>query len=304
MRSLASLFGLCLIVTTLAACSDGRRSDGVVVVPNTETFELRSRAIGQTYDIRVALPDSYGTEEAPESYPLLVLLDADYSFAIARNVVQHLAARNNQLPEMIIVAIAYPGAEGNPELYRMTRTRDYTPFFFPTGGYGEEFQANSGGGPAFLNFIENDLFPELEERYPISDVDRTLTGHSYGGLFTTWTLLTRPDLFARWVIISPSYWYADEFIFDYEESFALTHPRLDEVVFTTVGSWERSEEIDMIDLHDRLVAQMSAHAYEGLSLDSYLYEEETHASIWPAGISRGLRSVFSEPLPGAEPASD
>lgn len=284
-------------LTTAAVAQDDVRA---YVVPHTEVFDLPSAEIGQTYEIRVALPDSYGTDAQQDSYPLLVLLDADYSFAIARNVAQHLAQRHNQLPEMIIVAIAYPGAAEDYDFYHLTRTRDYTPFFFPSGGYGEEIQRVSGGGPAFLNFIESDLFPALDARYPISAEDRTLEGHSYGGLFTTWVLFTRPDLFARWIIVSPSYWYADEFIFGYEDEFAATHDTLNEVVFATVGSWERNSELDMIELMDRMVAQIEAHDYDGLSLDHYLYEQETHASIWPAAISRGLRSVFNEPLPGQE----
>ena len=133
----------------------------------------------------------------------------------------------------------------------------------------------------------------LEARYPVSTEDRTLEGHSYGGLFTTWVLFTRPDLFARWIIVSPSYWYADGFIFDYENDFAAAHDTLNEVVFATVGSWEVNDQIDMVELMNRLMGQIEAHDYEGLSLDPYLYAEETHASIWPAAISRGLRSVFS-----------
>jgi len=294
------LSAIVLFITTLTTAALAQNEARPFVVPNTEVFDLRSEDIGQTYEIRVALPDSYGTDEQQESYPLLVLLDADYSFAIARNVVQHLAQRHNQLPEMIIVAIAYPGAAEDYDFYHLTRTRDYTPFFFPTGGYGEEMQRVSGGGPAFLNFIESDLFPVLENRYPISDEDRTLEGHSYGGLFTTWVLFTRPDLFARWIIVSPSYWYADEFIYGYEDEFAANHDTLNEVVFATVGSWERNSELDMIELMDRMAAQIEAHDYDGLSFDHYLYEQETHASIWPAAISRGLRSVFNEPLPGQE----
>jgi len=294
--SIVFTFFISLISTTAHAENDVHP----YVVPHTEVFDLRSDDIGQTYEIRVALPDSYGTPDQQESYPLLVLLDADYSFAIARNVVQHLAKRHNQLPEMIIVAIAYPGAEEDYDLYHRTRTRDYTPFFFPTGGYGPEIQQLSGGGPAFLNFIENDLFPALEAHYPVSQEDRTLEGHSYGGLFTTWVLLTRPDLFARWIIVSPSYWYADDYIFGYEDEFAATHDTLNEVVFTSVGDWERGGNIDMVDLHDRFVAQMASHNYEGLSLDSYIFADDTHASIWPAAFTRGVRSVFNEPLPGQE----
>ncbi len=292
------LAALALLTTTLSAHAQGDTRP--YVIPNTEVFDLTSEEIGQTYEIRVALPDSYGTDAQQDRYPLLILLDADYSFAIARNVVQHLAQRRNQLPEMIIVAIAYPGAAEDYDHYHLTRTRDYTPLFFPSGGYGEEIQRVSGGGPAFLNFIEHNLFPVLEARYPVSAEDRTLEGHSFGGLFATWVLFTQPDLFARWIIVSPSYWYADEFIYGYEDEFAATHDTLNEVVFATVGSWERNSELDMIELMDRMAAQIEAHDYAGLSFDHYLYEQETHASIWPAAISRGLRSVFNEPLPGRE----
>jgi predicted alpha/beta superfamily hydrolase len=288
---------LSFLVSALLLPAHAQETTRPYVVPNTDVFDLHSEEIDQTYEIRVALPDSYGTDEEQESYPLLVLLDADYSFAIARNVVQHLAKRNNQLPEMIIVAIAYPGAEEDYDLYHRTRTRDYTPFFFPTGGYGPEIQQLSGGGPAFLNFIENELFPVLEDRYPVSETDRTLEGHSYGGLFTTWVLLTRPDLFARWIIVSPSYWYADDFIFDYENEFAAAHDALHEVVFTSVGSWEVNDQIDMVELTNRLTTQLRDHEYEGLSLDTYVFPDDTHASIWPAAFTRGARSVFSEPLP-------
>lgn len=304
MRFTASFFLILFLCFT--ASVPGWAQDGDVrryVLPQTEVFDLVSEEIGQTYEIRVALPDSYGTGAQQESYPLLMLLDADYSFAIARNVVQHLAKRNNQLPEMIVVAIAYPGAEQDYDLYHQTRTRDYTPLFFPTGGYGPEVQQTSGGGPAFLAFIEEDLLPLLETRYPISAEDRTLTGHSYGGLFTTWVLFTRPDLFARWIVISPSYWYADEFIYAHEAGFAAANSDLNEIVFSTVGGWERNEEIDMIALHDRFWGAVAERGYAGLSLDTYLYEQETHASIWPAAISRGLRSAFNEPLPQS-PAED
>lgn len=288
----ALTFSLCSI-TTVRAQDEVRP----YAVPHTEVFDLHSDEIGQTYEIRVALPDSYGTPDQQESYPLLVLLDADYSFAIARNVAQHLAKRNNQLPEMIVVAIAYPGAEADYDLYHLTRTRDYTPIFFPTGGYGPEVQELSGGGPAFLNFMENNLFPALETRYPVSREDRTLEGHSYGGLFTTWVLFSRPDLFARWVIVSPSYWYAEDYIFGIENVFAANHDSLNEVVFATVGSWEVSEQIDMVALLSRFAGQVESHTYEGLSFEHYIYAEETHASIWPAAISRASAPCLANHCP-------
>jgi predicted alpha/beta superfamily hydrolase len=51
-----------------------------------------------------------------------------------------------------------------------------------------------GGAAVFLDFIEKELVPHVEGRYPVTDF-RTLIGHSYGGLFTIYALSERPTLF-------------------------------------------------------------------------------------------------------------
>src|SRR6185436_3142195 len=93
-------------------------------LPNTQVRQLQSTTNNAIYRLYIATPPEYAT--SGKSYPVVYMLDADYSFALTRNVVQHFSDRG-KLPEMILVAIAYPGAADDMEIYYANRKRDYTP---------------------------------------------------------------------------------------------------------------------------------------------------------------------------------
>ncbi|MBV8518048.1 MAG: alpha/beta hydrolase [Acidobacteria bacterium] len=251
----------------------------------TETLTLTSRANGVAYKLYVALPHHYGEEG--KRFPVIYTLDADYSFLIVRNIVDHLSERDD-LGEAIVVSIAYDG----PLQYRLNRTRDYTPVFSPTGGYGPEYQKVSGGGPKFLETIEKEIIPCIDAEYATLPGDRTLSGHSYGGLFTLWAMLARPGLFQRYIAVSPSLWYDDHLMLRIESEFAKTHRALPVRAYLCVGSHEHSDDGSMIDDLEAFAAQLRAHAYDGLALRTRVMENETHNTVYPGGISNGLRYVF------------
>ena len=175
-------------------------------LPNTEVLPLHSKQTGADYELLISTPPDY--RQSGKTYPVVYVLDADYAFALARNIVQHFVEREN-LPPMILVAVAYPGAATNRETYRKSRTRDYTPVYAPDGGYGAEYQKVSGGGPKFRAFFAKELIPLIDKKYPTERGDRAIIGHSYGGLFASYVLVTEPELFNRFIIVSPSLWYAN-----------------------------------------------------------------------------------------------
>jgi hypothetical protein len=216
------------------------------------------------------------------------MLDADYSFAIARNIVEHLTDRDD-LPEMILVGIAYDG----PLRYRLNRTRDYTPTFVPDDGYGPEYQKHSGGGPDFRAFIKNELIPFMDANYRTRD-ERTFVGHSYGGLFGSWVMFTEPELFDHYILVSPSLWYDNRLIFRLESEYASKHKQLSAKVYFTVGSHEWNSRRNMVtDLRD-FTTQVRAHAYSELKIAMKVMEDETHNSVFPAGLSDGLRYLYPD----------
>ena len=255
-----------------------------VFLPNTEQRVLHSAANGVSYELYVSLPTGYDTSSA--QYPVVYLLDADYSFAIARNIVQHLSDRHH-LTQAVVVGIAYDG----PLAYRRNRTRDYTPTHVPTGGYGPEYQIVSGGGPAFRRFIADELIPFVAREYRVTD-KRVLVGHSYGGLFTTWVALTDPRLFAGYVIVSPSLWYDDHLLFGVERSRAEAAGDLPARIYLAVGSHEVNDSIDMVGDLTRFARTLERRHYSDLTLRWNVDQDETHNSIFPRALSDGLRFVL------------
>jgi predicted alpha/beta superfamily hydrolase len=260
-------------------------------IPGTEVISLRSNQTGADYQLFVSLPLDY--EKTNKSYPVVYMLDADYSFALVRNVVQHFVERED-LPPMILVAIGYPGAATNRETYKMNRTRDYTPAYAPDGGYGAEYQKVSGGGPKFRSFIATELVPLIEQKYRVSAADRTIVGHSYGGLFATYVLLTEPALFKRYIIVSPSLWYAKQIAFSMEEAAAETGIRPKARVFFGVGALESAIMAD--DLTE-MFRRLRGRNNPGLEMTLRIFDEERHNSVFPAAVTRGLVTVFDRPAP-------
>lgn len=231
----------------------------------------------------MSLPRDYA--EGSRRYPVVYLLDADYSFAIARNVVEHLADRG-RLPWAILVGIGYDG----PPRYREHRTRDYTPTHVPTGGYGPEWQRHSGGGPAFRRFLAEELFPFVERTYRATD-ERALVGHSYGALFGAWTALTDPALIDHYVMVSPSLWYDDRLLFRVEETAARSGEPLPATIHLAVGALEGNRERDMVGDLRELGRRLEARASPGTRLEVEVLDGETHDSVFPRALSNGLRAI-------------
>ena len=72
-----------------------------------------------------------------------------------------------------------------------------------------------GGAGALLQFINRELKPWVVDRYDIDRDNATYFGHSFGGLFGTYVLLTAPAAFRRYIIGSPSLWWDHGVMFGY-----------------------------------------------------------------------------------------
>lgn len=254
-----------------------------VTLPGTEIVDVTAKSNGIDYRVYVWVPPGY--EEGSKRYGVVYTLDADYSFAIARNVVEHLSDRDHLEP-LIVVSVAY----GGPNRYRLNRTRDYTPTFSPDGGYGKEMQKHSGGGVKFRDFLTTELVPLIDGRYRTVPGRRALVGHSYGGLFATWMLLTTgSSLFDRYVIVSPSLWYDDRMIFELEEKLARGGGRPAGKAYISAGDMENPLMASDVRA---LAKTLRGRAHPRLTLREEILEGETHNSIFPSAFSRGLRFVF------------
>ena len=284
----AALCMLCL----LAGCS-ALRFDDRYAFNDTQVIDYTTPDAARQLKLFVSLPRNYESRTA-ERFPVIYLLDADYSFAVTRNVLRHFTDRG-QARESIIVAIAYPGAEDDIDIYHRTRTRDYTPSYTLENGYGPEIQKLSGGGPAFLKVLADDILPEIGRRFRTDSMERMLVGNSFGGVFATYALLTRPELFHKYLIVSPSLWYDNKMIFGVAQNFIATHRSLPVHVFYAVGSEENQpppEGSMMVDDLKAFAALMNAANLSDYNATVTVFEGETHNSVFPAALSRGLRVLY------------
>ena len=119
----------------------------------------------------------------------------------------------------------------------------------------------SGGANAFLAFIVDVLRPELIRRYPeLSAANSMLFGHSLGGLFCVYALVTRPDAFSVFLASSPSLWW---------DNFAISK-RLPDVgarlgdlaaqprVFVNVGAREQDVPTEVPPIVNMSLAELQA----------------------------------------------
>lgn len=261
-------------------------------LPYSTVLPLTSAINGIDYRIYVRPPVGYAPEKGP--YPVVLTLDADYSFPIACMQMEHLAFRMDQAPHAIVVSVAYAGVYPDPTRYRIERSRDYTPIFYPTGGYGPETQRQSGGGPAFLRVLTEEVLPLVQARWAADPADRTLVGHSYGGLFASWVLQTRPEAFLRYLIVSPSLWYAEQMILKREAEGGFTPLPRKTYAYLGVGDWEEQPARGgyMVTEMKRFAELLTARGDPNLIVKSRVFEDETHASIFPACFSTGVRHLF------------
>ena len=143
---------------------------------------MKSQVLNEDRLIQIGLPNSY-TQEENDKYPLILLTDGEWHFDMIYEASKLIY--QNGGPKIIVVGIN-----------NTNRTRDLTSSNSPE-------DPSSGGADDFLSYIETELFPFLEKNYRISN-HRILLGHSAGGLFTTFAMVNKPDLFNAYVAVTPT----------------------------------------------------------------------------------------------------
>src|SRR5690606_37465006 len=154
--------------------------------------EIQSKELNETRILNIYLPEEYNPKDTTK-YPVIYLLDgsADEDFIHIVGLVQFNSFEwVNQVPKSIVVGIA-----------TVDRRRDFT---FPTT-VTEDKSANptSGHSNRFISFIEKELQPYIQEKYKTSS-SKTIIGQSLGGLLATEILFKKPELFNKYIIVSPS----------------------------------------------------------------------------------------------------
>lgn len=251
-----------------AAASPAQAPAPPVTIPGTEQRTIKASKIGRSYDLFISLPENYSTSK--QSYAVLYVLDG-WHFPLMVSI-QNNNVYSMRMPPVILINIGQSPAKDAMTL----RARDFSPTAIAN-------TPGSGGGPAFLDFLEHELVPFIDRTYRTNPSDRGLLGHSRGGEFALYALEQRPGLFQRIVAVSPAM-PQDSVIFTGARRALRSQPasvRLD----LSVGSEDELGFTESTAAFARLLDEIKP---KGIDYRFTLYPGENHNSVrfvaFPAGL--------------------
>lgn len=232
---------------------------------------------GQVYRLLVAWPE--GTPPAG-GWPVLWVLDGEDNFPVAATIARRMARggpRTGIAPGLVI-------AIDSGSLAR--RVLDYTPaapgYTIPAGAPASGLP--TGGADAFLAFIENQARPQIAARWKIDASRQTLIGHSFGGLLALHAL-AKGAPFARYVAVSPSFWFGNGVFSRELEAMA---PARDKTVLAAAGDQEHGPASGQGE-REKVMALLAAR---GVDARFRILPGQSHGTTMMAMMQDGIATAF------------
>lgn len=261
-----------LILIIISSCS---LLDHASEYGTKETFKFESAILSGSRSITVVLPKEY---TSAKQYPIVYILDGDWNINHVPRIIKKLT-ESNSIPKVIMVFVGNNDGE--------TRTEDY---LFPAD---PDQGVSKAEADKFLDFLKNELIPYIDLNYSTSQ-NRTIVGHSAAGYFVTYSLLndpgTDPALFKNYIAASPPAFWADNSIFNLEQSHSSTVTTFDRNLFIGVGSLEGAYfNISVEQLYNNLYSRN----HSGFNIKFTRLNGISHNSSEYLIYEEGLNYVFN-----------
>ncbi|MCB0686987.1 MAG: tetratricopeptide repeat protein [Saprospiraceae bacterium] len=249
---------------------------GQIVIGTTHI--IHSDVLDEDREYWVGLPESYGEEGTLyRRYPVLLVLDGSAHFRSITGMVNYMSYGYNgniRIPEMIVVAIK-----------NVNRRRDFTPDKIITTRTND-----SGGGDRFLNFLEDELIPEIDQNYR-TDPYRILFGHSLGGLLATHAYMKEETLFNAFIAVDPSFGTWDAQTMD-QKLDSLTENSFRRYIYLATANWGK-RNIRNRDRHVRLYEALNSKCEGEFPGKLEYFEDENHGSVPTIAFYNGISAIFA-----------
>lgn len=182
------------------------------VLPNIEYWNVTNGT--WEYQVQLSWPLNWTSTESVSTVNTLYILDGNALAQTATEAFRKRRPVDSTEPDWVVVSIGYPDLIPDSP-YSQGRYYDYQ---MPVCSTCPPPPPNQPGVPSngenFLDFLETVLRPWVRNHFPNAKFDREgLYGHSFAGLFTVYTLLTRPHLFDVYLSASPFLIWNNEYIF-------------------------------------------------------------------------------------------
>jgi predicted alpha/beta superfamily hydrolase len=274
MKKISILSFLCFCLYTV----NGQHSNDIVA----KIDRIDSEILNEERKLLIHVPKG----NSNKTYPVVYVLDGDSHFHSVVALIRQLGPenRNTMCPEMIVVGI--------PNTHR---NRDLSPTKGELPG--------SGGGANFMSFVEKELIPHIDSKYPTKPY-RVFIGHSLGGLTVMNALVHTPDLFNAYVAIDPSMWWDHKNLLNQIKRTSFNEKYANKTLFLAIAN-TMNKDMDTLSVQKDTTAT-TKHIRAILELDSYLkkdtqknlsykgkyYEDDDHTSVPLIAEYDALRYIF------------
>ena len=254
------------------------------VIANSQLRILPVNAAGRHYQLHIGLPASYG-KETGKRYPVVYVTDGYWDFE-KMDAIRGCLVYDKVVPEFIVVGIGYAGDNLN---FGNLRRWELTPVQSGDGG-----PEASGHAADYLKTIETEIIPLVEKEYRADSSYRVLSGASLGGLFTLYSMYSKPGLFQAYIAATPWVTLEKEWLLGYEQDFAKAGHSLKGRLFISVGENEWPQHVAGVKrFNDRIVSRQS----KDLAYQFRIIDGERHAGMQLESYVRGLRFAFAPLAP-------
>ena len=286
-----------LIVLIFAACGLAyQNKPGVVAMISSDKIidTIHSKILNEDRYIWVHVPET--ATDTKKKYPVVFVFDAEANFDATKNILDNLSKEPafKSAEDVILVGI------GNIWL----RNRDYSPTHVsPSQWVDAPTAKTTGGGEKFVAFIEKELLPYIEKKYPVSSV-RTLIGHSMGGLMVMNILLKHKELFDNYIAIDPSMWWDNNKLlnesvsilgsqsFGNKKLFLAIANEQDKKMTTDQIRKDTSAKTFMIRPSFLLVRLIEKNKQNGLRFQWKFYKDDHHMTVNTPATYDALRTII------------
>jgi len=263
------LIGITFLTVTYSSMGQSQDKTPLTI---GESVTIESTVLDESRQLNIYLPESYHPDSS-RTYPVIYLLDGAMNedfIHIVGNVQFCSFSWINIIPKSIVVGIA-----------NVDRKRDFT---YPSSNLLDQKEfPTSGKSKAFIEFISKELQPFIKSNYKIND-ESTIIGQSLGGLLATQILFEQPELFDRFIIISPSLWWDDEKILKQ----TLTKSLENKSIYVAGGN----EGPVMIRLAQTLFNKLAIEKSSEAKVVYKFFEQQSHGDVLHLAVYDAFEKIF------------
>ena len=266
---------LLLLLLFIPIISFGQKDYNILT---NKIFSIYSEILNEERTCLISFPDSYYETSIDKMYPIIILLDGYTHSKTATGIVHFMSSnrvRNNLMPESIIIAIE-----------NVDRRRDFTITKIKT-----KRPNTGGGGRKFLNFIEKELIPYIDENYRTESY-RTLIGHSLGGLLALNSYMDKNSVFNTYIAIDPSIWWNEETMKNKVDS--ISSKSLNKKLYIATANQGEANYERNKKRHDDFYKLMTKKSDEPINVAIEYFEKENHRSVPLVALFKGLKYINQE----------